>query len=58
MTSLARTTVRKGIIISKVSDALWRLSMMFGPLGRGFLPPFKLADESKVSSEPILVGSP
>ncbi len=58
MTSLAikGTTAKQGIIVSKMSDVLWRLSLVFGPLVRAFLPPFNLADEGRVFSESFLVG--
>ena len=50
------TTDKQVTITSKVSDVIWRLSLMFGPMGRAFLPPFDLAGEGKTISKAHLMG--
>ena len=59
MTSLAikGSAAKKGTIPIKRSDVLWRLSLMFGPLGRAFLPPFEMGSKEAIFKA-YLVGGP
>ncbi len=59
MTSLAikGPAEKKVTIPNKGSDVLWRLSLIFGPLGRAFSPPFEMGSREAIFKA-YLVGGP
>ena len=58
MTSLAiKGTAEKMVTIrNKWSNVLWRLSLMFGPLGRAFSPPFEIGSKEAIFNAHLVSG--
>ena len=58
MTSLAikGTAEKKVTIPNKWSDVLWRLSLIFGPLGRAFSPPFEMGSKEAIFNAHLVSG--
>ncbi len=58
MTSLAvqGTTEKQVTIPSKVSDMLWRLSLIFGPLGIAFSAPFEMGSKEAIFNAHLVSG--
>lgn len=58
MTSLAiqGTTEKKVTIPNKGSEVLWRLSLIFGPLGRAFSPPFEMGTKEAIFNAHLVSG--
>ncbi len=58
MTSLAiqETTEKMVTIPNRGSDMLWRLSLIFGPLGRACSPPYEMGSKEAIFNAHLVSG--